>query len=1544
MAGKQLARASLVLVMARFVSSSALLAAHGGGDVVWTAAARLETVRREGAAVGVRLSSGGKAVAELRFGPNGLWPARQCETKQEAGAARLRFTGFDTSRTGGTPRLTPDSFVEVSLRDSSPFPKVQFAIGLTSFDEKAWQAALPPAAPFYYLTCQRPKAKMLYLGGGLIATPEFEPYPFTRQGCISGNWSARWSYAAALAAFAVPAFGLWEPDDQLFVGYDFGEARHTDRSSKYLAAAYCAGEGRHQGPMICLVHPHQASWVDLTYPKASARLASRFEWIYSTTLGSDRDPNEFVLTRFVRDHAKLLRPAPAMNDLTWVRDPGAVHLPHAIMRDHGPALLHKSGPHYLEGAFCELDALMLGTTFPSDGVRRIYQAKDQRAIKRLREEIQELKARTIWKSVKGDQCCVWQHPLEGKFKDRWGGDDCTGIYHKSTWQIGTAMTVVYDNEKDDSLLPFIDGVYNWTKYALYTRNGVCDIPWSMFCHIGLAAGENFMLTYRQVFRRDPVRGRNLDEALRLARMVAYKSTWFYLADPDETDGMDPLFLGQAVTDRRWIGRVTWNECGWIPRTAIPLYCETGDPFLKYLVRGVAENFFVGYREDGGITENVQIFGETAAKGRRTAGTSGISNGAQLRRWAEPAGTSLVRICVGEKAAIAFCKNTFDYDVADYAYKPELNCRFRVVARTGAKRDPIDVTLTAPFRDLRTRTIRVNGQPVPKERVELNNLTDGEDAYLRGVRPGDVIEVGDAAGAAPAPADPLPYRSPADAQSRQLGSFRTVDLTSALNEQLEMRFGQEGSWYGWLYGLKWRDRIPYYLVAPALTNGRACVKGDAQSPPRITCKPATHLFAVFGVHGEEVAPPTSIGRVRLTGQDGARTEVDVTQYRWLDVNCDLPIRTFNAYVAMLSMAQPPGLPPPGGSANRGRVCAVEVLDGRLFAATTLDGDEALAAALRHEFGTAARVAYAKSQQGRYATAWRTCDAEIPWVVPSASHRLVLDVTPNEDISQPVLRVPLDLDVLAQQAQADPVRLPCSVRCVDLANGRATRVPAQFDQFKNGRGTLVIVPADDLRGHATKRYVVYFGGHSFDTRSVVPRIDERAATFNTGPNGVRWLFSLSGEGDGPRLTDVRFDSNGDGRFEEPNVLGKTGYSGGYGCLTAVYDPYFWFNFGHYQTEPAQAAAVHDGPASTTVAVANIQVFGVGGPHELKLKGRWEGKTFTIGPKGVARWFFRTYAGRPYLDQWVEWEMDDGDTCWTRPLQARYGLARFDASVVRTGGRPGEPAAAQDFCVLSATEEPLRPAPLAARTKDGHVVEVLLGECPKPGSYATSFWRMAPSAYGAENLKRSLAPVAVETYALERLVDGRHVRQSPRPAKGAAVSTLDGPVVEPGPEPALPGTLNWDSSFEKTKQYWTISRDAAWSRKAARTGRIGALLEVGKDKGKTLALVQTNGRVNHEMALEPNTTYHLTFWARCASKAGRLNTNLYWGRGYDFHHVVVDLPGDSKWHRYQAQLRTGQYPQASHKVFALPGRIFPSLRLWCLGMDQVVHVDDVCLSALP
>ena len=61
-------------------------------------------------------------------------------------------------------------------------------------------------------------------------------------------------------------------------------------------------------------------------------------------------------------------------------------------------------------------------------------------------------------------------------------------------------------------------------------------------------------------------------------------------------------------------------------------------------------------------------------------------------------------------------------------------------------------------------------------------------------------------------------------------------------------------------------------------------------------------------------------------------------------------------------------------------------------------------------------------------------------------------------------------------------------------------------------------------------------------------------------------------------------------------------------------------------------------------------------------------------------------------------------------------------------------------------------------------------------------------------------------------------------------------------------------------------------------------------------------------------------------------------------MDLTPDGAWRRYEVEVRTRGYPKPSNKVFAPSARLFPSLRLWCIGMEQLVHLDDVCLTPLP
>ena len=707
-------------------------------------------LRNAGVCSGLRVTAAERQVAILRLGPQDLIGAATVTGEQRDASAVLRLTGL--SAPGAGVRFAADSFVEVEVAADVPWPRIRFALGLEAFDRAAWQAACGGTVPFHFLLCELPEATLFYQGGGMIPLPAVDPFPFTATGFMAGEWAPGWSYAPALAAWAVPAVGLWNHAAKTFVAYDFNEQRHTDRAAELIASAGCTGNGG--VPFYCLVHPYQQQWVKLTYPPVPSRAASRFELLYSLDLPAAKDPNQFVLERLWRERRALLPPVPRMNDLAWIPEydaftPGGGIEPTAA----GTGLVWRSGTAGLEGTYVEPGTTMLGNDFIVDGILRAQTLHPAAPLQPLQRDVDDLLERCTWVTVDGERCATWRHPSAGRFREEWGGERCAGTHHTSTFQIGAGLLRLYQTTAAPRLLPYIDGVYRWCRHYLFTRNGVCDLPWAMFSREATAVGEGFLLTYRQVFRDDPERRAHAAEALELARTAVYKNLWFYTADPDPTDDLDPTFLNQATNDCRWAGRVTWNEAGWVLRTMVPIYCETGDPFLKYLLRGSAERYYAGFRADGGIAENLQIVGEIEAKGLRTGGFPDAQHGGILRRWARPLSPASLRVAMGEKAALAFCLGTRAYDIAEYRYAAGSGFAFRLVALPSAARgQAIDMVATAPFRDLRGMAIAVNGQPLPAERYEANPATAGEDVFIQAIQPGDVVQIG----TLPPPALPAPW--------------------------------------------------------------------------------------------------------------------------------------------------------------------------------------------------------------------------------------------------------------------------------------------------------------------------------------------------------------------------------------------------------------------------------------------------------------------------------------------------------------------------------------------------------------------------------------------------------------------------------------------------------------------------------------------------------------------------------------------------------------------------------------------------------------------
>jgi len=1490
---------------------------------------RVEAVGNGAVCSGFRLIVAGKSLATVYLGPSGLITSPWPRAARTAGGAQLVFTPSLDPQVG---RLGAASRIAVSLDDDGRWPRLSLSLDLESFSPTGWQKALGAEVPFHYLACRLQDATMFYQGGGLIPSPVVDPFPITTKGFMAGEWSDGWTYAPAMAGWAVPAVGLWNPEAASFVAYDFNQARHTDRSDAYVASACKMGSER--ADFFCLVHPYQKQWVKLTYPQVPCSWSSHFELLYSGQLPDSADPNGFVLQRLWAERRDLLPPVPRMNDLSWIPEvdsyaPSGKVEPTAA----GSGLVATSGSEGLQGVFMEPGATVLGNPFISDGVLRAVATGRADALDKLRQDAEFLMEHCTWVERESERCATWVEPIAGKFLDRWGGERCAGIYHTRNFHIGAGMLLLYEQSKDPRLLPYIDGVYKWCKHYLYTRNGVCDLPWAMFCRAGTAAGENFLLNYRRVFAEDPERGGNCDEALALALTSLYKVLWFYTADPEPDDDLDPTFLNQAVNDPRWCGRVTWNECGWVLRSMVPMYCETGDAFLKYLLRGSVERYYAGFREDGGIAENLQVFGEIEPKGLRTAGFPDACHGGIVRRWAKPCGDAAIRVAMGQSAAIAFCQGTQDLDVDRYAFSPAPGFRFRLVSLSGAEGQAANLIATAPFRDLRELPVRVDGEAVGAERLEYNRSTRGEDIYIRNVPAGAVVEIGDLREAKAAGEEEIPYR---EAAAEELACWRTVDLQEFCDKSVPTGWWRDGDWYGLTPGLRTVLGLPVSLVDGAQNRGaNAVTKGKVPI--------GTPVRAIAAVFGAPRDAQNATGRLSIHLGDGSTRQLTASSDIPIDLCNGFPLREFETYLGVVDF---------GADAE---VTKVAVLQGTLLALTLARADGAvegrpdeLGEVLARIEGVRAR-GLAEKAGLQYQTPTKRCEVERPWAAEGLRRRFRLTVPPEGGRSaEGVVSAKEDFALLMRQVGASPF-VPRTFEAYEVpSDGRTQRVPVQFDHLPprgltQGELLLKLPPS---RGEARPRDVdVYFGpGEPHSTPAVSSNVTRDDVTVETGEGGLRFVFALAGDGPGPRWTELRFDRDGNGQFaDEANVLGATGFNGGGSDLTCVTDRVTWYDFGGLQTRPASVHVLHQGPLSTTIMISGLEMWGQGETREIATN---LGGTSRAGLKGEARWYFRFFAGEPRVDSWLDLRLSKIDTGWTRPLQVRYGLARWAA-----GDTPSVNGQAygvtEDLAVLPLLTEATRAQPACQFTPDGNVLQIALMQPDATGEYFGGRWATMPGGMGQETYAGILRGTAIEQFAVEERRPDGIVRRTPDHVAPLAFDSTGGKGPAPKPEflPVMdaPGALNADPSIESRETFWLTGGGSFVGRLVdshTHSGQVAA--DISCPQGG-IGMLQTNGRGSRAMPLEPNSVYEVTLFSKCAAGEGEIHVNFY-APGYDFPHASARLQTDGQWHEVRLRVPTGAFvPPDAASVFPAPDELAPSLRIWTYMQAQTVYVDDVQVRQL-
>jgi hypothetical protein len=706
-------------------------------------------------------------LASVRIGGEGGWDAKLTGSVAQGNqAGSLTFSRIQASGAGGKPTFHDDSVMRVELRGSSSFPIVTFRLVLD-------RSGSP--APARFLACQMADAQFLYRGGFQTPLPTVDP--FAAKALTS---------ELPLGACPVPAIGLWNPDSATFVGYEFQEARGSNKTSKHLLTA-------------CRVSAAGSTSFALIIPKKKTPFVveSRFRLIYSTELPTTRSPNEFVLDHFWRNYRGRIPRVPEVNDLGWMP-----RREDFVPDDRtSSALLRRVQKSTAEEGLLFTNGALL-VQGDSRGILNLFQSKGSARQQAALKQWRILESKAIRKQIKGDKCVFWRSPIEGEYEAWAGGKAAATVDSPHTWSIGASLLAIYQNQRNKGLLEAIDGVFRWTRHCSFTRAGDVSAPGAASAPAAVRASTDFLMGFYHAFKNEPdqTRRKMAEEAIRLGRAILYRNLAIYTGDPDETDTLDPTFLMQSDSSPESFGMVSWNNTSELIRSMALYHVETGDPVLKALVHGALERWPLGSESDGlhTIESLVSFRSHGAAKGIRF----GLrAPGDRLAEYLQPIGAARLRILCGQKQALVFGADSTPAGIKDYRFQEPGNISFKLSSRT---KRPVEIIITSPFRNLRGRQARLNGRPADAEAVGRH----GEHVVIRKVRTGDVISIGEVNGSATET-----VKLPLTAKTGDgWDEFRFIQLTGsgAAPRTVDTSWHRGDSWAGLTEGIHFAHGVPFRL--------------------------------------------------------------------------------------------------------------------------------------------------------------------------------------------------------------------------------------------------------------------------------------------------------------------------------------------------------------------------------------------------------------------------------------------------------------------------------------------------------------------------------------------------------------------------------------------------------------------------------------------------------------------------------------------------------------------------------------------------------------
>jgi hypothetical protein len=812
----------------RFVNCSTGIGCFGliMGLMIQAQAAPIFTVQVAGN-TGFDVFADGVLTVPIRLAVNGAILASNIVTN----ATGVTLSGLHTSDPLAVT-FAADDYVSITLSTSTnaPEPIVQFKLTLVNFNTNRWLALFPDGpAPFHFLVCSMPTAQVWHQRGWLNATPYADPFPLlqdvhTGSPEISCLWNRNWSYICPLGGHPIPMIGLWDPAAQLYVGYDFQAARSTDLSERYIATAYCWQQSSTTN-FITLAFPYGGvRYGQQSYPQGGEVLSSRFSLVIDTDLPSTEDPNERFQTRLFQRYTNSLPLVPSMNDLAWI--PGGARLSDFA----GPIGVGLYGPggetNFYSAGTMVMQCWQGHQEMPIDTALR---NGDLTTVNFARSQIESLLTNYAMTFTEGgDSCLYWQKPLSGAWLASWGGAPVTTLHNSDGWFAARVLVELYrydlkNNQVRTNYLTAIDGLFNWAKHFVWSRNEFSDVPSSPFA-IGTTLCSAFLLDYYFTFRGDAQRGTNATLALHLADVVTWRYFHLWAMDSDRSDGaVDSAFLAEPNSGRDWAGLGCANEVDWNIDSLVQVYVHTGDARMRYYLRGLLqrwpvlyqpnyESSLANYNTSDSLSEGFGVF-DGSGPGRGNHYPYGFAPSLAL---SEPVGNSTMRVIAGLNACIAFDKDGTSSDVIDYRTDRNGPCSFQIVSSSAGQ---FDVSVSVPFVDISgwSVTRARNGQTNVMTSSQLVRPTQSPSSlYLKQMQNGDVVTIGSVSASAPTITfDTSLVYNETNTQPDTNGLFVTLLLTG--NYLLPQDWNDLNSFAGIVPGEHWNYGVPYQQGLHALTN-------------------------------------------------------------------------------------------------------------------------------------------------------------------------------------------------------------------------------------------------------------------------------------------------------------------------------------------------------------------------------------------------------------------------------------------------------------------------------------------------------------------------------------------------------------------------------------------------------------------------------------------------------------------------------------------------------------------------------------------------------